>query len=398
MNRHRRIYLDYAAATPLAPEAIRAMRRSMKHVYGNPSALHAEGQRARNEVEAARVSVARCIKVRPELVTFTSGGTESNNLAMVGVVEAYAAAGRAYTDMEVLTTTLEHPSITTTLTLLQKRGVRVRYLPVRETGQIDLAVAAEYISPETVIVSTSYVNSEIGTIQPLHRLKQLITAAEKKFGRPILLHVDAAQAPYWLSCQPDALGADLLALDFGKCGGPKGVGVLVRTRRVSLAPVVGGGGQEAGLRPGTEAVIAIMGGAAAFIAAQSGYRARAERVSATRDAAITFLTAVDKHIVLNGAKGTDRVANNINISIPGIDTEFLAVVLDTHGIAVSTKSACAGAGGGESAVVKTISNDAARASSTLRLTLGPTSSIRDIKKVASVIETHLKKMAPWQQT
>lgn len=391
-----RTYLDYAAATPLAPEAYRSMKAVLKDVYGNPSAIHAEGQQARAYVESARADLARSIQVRPEFVTFTSGGTESNNLAIVGTIEALAATSRPYADMEVITTALEHPSVSETLHMLEKRGVAVRTVPVDEAGRVVMSELSKLLSERTVLVSLSYVNSEIGTIQPLHRIRQSIKEAEQKYASSILFHVDAAQAPFWLTCQFDTVSADLLALDFGKCGGPKGVGALVRSRRAALTPVTHGGGQEAGLRPGTESVASIVGGVAAFVAAQADYRNRAKHISAVRDEAIALLTALDNRIVLNGAGGDDRVANNINISILGTDTEFLAVVLDTLGVAVSTKSACAGAGGGESVVVQTITNDAERARSTLRLTLGPTSTISDIKRAAKVIVSHLKKIEPWQ--
>lgn len=393
----RRVYLDYAAATPLAPAARRAMRACMGTVYGNPSAIHHEGRLAKQVLEEARTNIARVLQVKPDFVTFTSGGTESNNLAITGVIEALVARGRSLTDMEIITTPLEHPSVGVTLRAIEKRGVKIIYAPVDVAGSIDVDGFKHCLTSQTVLVVVSHVNSEIGTIQPLHRLRKVMKEHEHATGTVTYLHVDAAQSPLWLSCQFGGTSADLLTLDFGKCGGPKGVGALIRSPRTELLPYTYGGGQERGLRPGTESVMQITGGVAAFIEAQLRYKDTAKRVQAVRDAGIALLTACHSSIVCNGATGDARVANNINISIPGTDTEFLTTVLDSRGIAVSTKSACAGAGGGESVVVKTISGDSARAQSTLRLTLGPGTTVRDIERVAKVISAHLTKMAPWQK-
>ncbi len=210
-----------------------------------------------------------------------------------------------------------------------------------------------------------------------------------------MFHLDAAQAPLWLSCKFDTLNADLLALDVGKCNGPKGMGVLVRSRRATLAPTLFGGGQESGLRPGTENVAGMVGASVALHEAQKDFKTRVEKVAKVRDAGIEHLLKEIPQAVLNGPTGDERLANNINISIPGLDTEFATVVLDKHGFAVSTKSACAGAGGGESTVVQSISRDPARSSSTLRLSLSPETTLQNVKDLTKVLKSHIEKMSKY---
>jgi len=395
MDDSTRIYLDYAAATPLSPAALAAMLPYLEGNFGNPSAIHQEGVAARRAVESARESIARTAQVRPEYVTFTGGGTEGNNLSIFGVIEALRAAGTAYAEMEVITTKIEHPSVGVAMLRLQQLGVQVQYVDVDETGKIVVAHLRELLSANTVLLSVAYANSEIGTIQPLHALKKALSETEKTHGTQIFFHVDAAQAPLWISCLSSTVGADLLVLDFAKCNGPKGTGAVLRSRRVPLAATVYGGGQENNLRPGTENVPGIVGAAVAFELAQQDWKERALQVAAVRDAGIEILQQTIPGMVVNGAFKTERLANNINISIARLDTEFAAVVLDSSGFAVSTKSACAGAGGGESAVVKETTGDARRAASTLRFSLSPETTQADLQQLATVLHDHVQQMSPF---
>lgn len=389
-DKNERVYLDFAAATPLLPEAKAAMEPYLGDVFGNASAIHKEGQMAKRALEEAREKVARSLQVRPEFVIFTGGGTEGNNLAIMGTIMRLRANGREFSDMEIITTAIEHPSITETMCALERRGVVIKQTPVDEAGKVKLAEFKKLLTEKTVLVSLAYANSEIGVVQPLHHIKKHMKEAAAAFKTEIRLHVDAAQAPLWLSCQFDTTSADLLVLDTAKCCGPKGAGVLVRARGVELAPYQFGGGQEAGLRPGTENVASAVGAAVAIEVAQGGWRARAERARTIRDAGIAAIMAAVPQAVLNGPEGEERLANNINISISGLDTEYAAVWLDARGFAVSTKSACAGAGGGESVVVRAISDDAARASSTLRFTIGPDTAIKDLQNLAVTLVEFIK--------
>jgi cysteine desulfurase len=390
-NQPERIYLDWAASTPLKPEVKAAMVPYFDQHYGNPSAIHKEGQVNRAAIETARQQVARAVEVRSEYVTFTAGGTEANNVAILGVIEAYIQAGRAYEDLEIISTRIEHPSVGRALEWLASKGVSIQWCEVDEVGAIKLDSFRALFSPKTVLVTTAYVNSEIGTIQPVRQIKRAMREFEKRSDTQLLLHLDAAQAPLWLSCQFDSLGADLLTLDTAKCGGPKGVGVLIRHRRVRLAPVMFGGGQEAGLRSGTENVAGVVGAGLAIELAQGEWEDNRNTISPLRDFLMTQLANIIEGCFINGPQGDERVANNVNVSIPSLDTEFAAVVLDEAGFAVSTKSACSGAGSGESVVVQEISQDSKRASSTLRMTLGPGVTESELSALVNTLQSHVAK-------
>lgn len=222
-------------------------------------------------------------------------------------------------------------------------------------------------------------------IQPVGKLARQVRLFNQNAGTTINLHVDAAQAPWWLPYQLTALGADFLTLEAGKCGGPKGVGVLIARDKVALAPIIYGGGQEARLRPGTEAVPLIVGAARALALADTGRAERVVRTSEVRNQGLEIIKKLIPQAVLNGPLAENRLPNNINLSLPGIDTEFAVVYLDTYGVMVSTKSACAGAGGGESVVVHEITKDPARARATLRLTLGPASTVAELEVFAKTL-------------
>ncbi|MFM2339716.1 MAG: hypothetical protein RLZZ360_352 [Candidatus Parcubacteria bacterium] len=387
---NNRIYLDYAAATPMTTAAAAAMTRFLSEDFGNPGGIHKEGVTAKRALEEFRTQVARTLEVQESGVVFTSGGTESNNLAIRGVVESLRAAGREYPSMTIVSTKLEHPATLRTLDGLAAEGVTVVYAPVREDGQLDMVTLRTLLDASVVLVTVAYVNSEVGVITDTRAVRRLLDEVEKKLGTKILLHVDGAQAPLWLPCQLVRIGADLLSLDGGKCGGGKGIGALVMKKGVTVLPLLRGGGQEMGLRPGTEPVHLVAAFATALLEAQESWQARSETVTLVRDYAIAEIAKRIPTAVLNGPLGSDRVANNIHISIPGIDAEFAVITLDTHGIAASTKSACSSKGGGASAVVLAMTGDEARALSTLRFTLGPDTTTDDIDQMLAVLTVHIQ--------
>jgi cysteine desulfurase len=387
----RRIYLDTAAATPLLPAVFSVMEPYLRECYGNPSSIHQEGIVAKQAITDSRLKIARTLGMRSDQVFFTGSGTESNNLAILGYVEALFQAGRAYETMEVITTAIEHPSVLELIPVLQSRGVRVVTVPVDESGSIRQSAFVAALTPQTVLVTFAYANSEIGVVQPVLRLVRAIRAYEKTAEITIQVHLDAAQAPLWLPCQIAKLGFDSLTLDAGKCGGPKGVGVIIVREPKRLRAIAYGGGQERGLRPGTEQVAGIVGAAEAITLAQAAYLERSEAVSVVRDAALARLPEFLPTAILNGPTGAARQANNINISLPGFDTEYAVVWLDKAGVAASTKSACAGAGSGRSHVVFACTGDAARAGATLRLSLSEATTLDDLlytfKTLAQYAET-----------
>ncbi len=389
--RSPRVYLDHASATPLRPEVLMAMMPYLTESHGNPSSIHTEGQQAKAALEDARTSVARLLSVQPECVTFTSGGTESNNLAILGLVRARYESGVPYEHIEIITTAIEHPATSKTFEYLATLGVVVKYASVDEGGQVVLSALNSLLTPATFLISVAYVNSEIGVIQDVGAISRILAKFSKAHDSTIFLHVDAAQAPLWLPCELSRLGCDLLSLDAGKFGGPKGVGALIHLKRVSVRNSSFGGGQERGLRPGTESVASIVGFAAAFQLAQSNWAANSEAVKSLQYYFYTQLKEKIPTAVLNGVLGDNRVSNNINISIPGIDSEFAVVSLDVAGIAISTKSACSSAGGGGSTVVQAITNDASRASTTLRFSLGLTTTRAEIEKAVDTLATFVIK-------
>lgn len=388
-DRTERIYLDHAAATPIRASVLEKMKPYWREVYGNPGAIHAEGRHAANAVAEARGSVARELAVRPDEVTFTSGGTEANNLALFGVVGAARAAGRAPGDIEIISTEIEHPSIIESLKVLEQEGVRIIYVPTDQYGLIDQKKLTELITEHTLLISFSYVNSEVGTIEDVKHITHAVRKYKKHHpAQELFVHLDAAQAPLWLPCRVDSLGVDSLSLDSGKFCGPKGAGVLVHKRSVPIARMVYGGGQESGLRSGTENVPLVVGFAAALAEAQDSYEKRAERVSLLRDRFIRSLEKEITDVSINGSTER-RVANNINISIRGVDGEYAVVALDEAGVAASTRSACGSLKGGGSSVVRQLSGEHDRAFQTIRFTLGEETTEAQLDSVVQALAAHV---------
>ncbi len=391
-----RIYLDYAATTPVLPEILEAMQPYFTEHFGNPSSIHGEGVYARRVVEDARKELAEVFRVRRSDVIFTSGGTESNHLALHGIIDHLHALGRAYSDMEIVSTRMEHPSVLETLRVIEAQGVLVKYMKPNEEGLISELALREVLSPRTVLVTFAYVNSEIGVVQDVKRLTRVIRKFGTEHDTHITVHLDASQAPLWLPCELDMLGVDLLTLDAGKCYGPKGIGVLAFRKQITLSPQQRGGGQEFSIRAGTENTPLIVGCVKAIVRAQSNWEGRSIKVAALRDMFLSTLQTRIPEIIVNGSLSA-RVANNVNISIPGFDTEFAVITLDTRGIATSTKSACGGSKGGGSKVVFEISHDQKRAEATLRFTLGEATTASELHHVIEVLGTHIDEMRAFKR-
>ncbi len=387
-SRKKRIYLDYAAATPVRKEVLRAMEPFHREAFGNASAVHREGQVAREAIETSRATVARMLRIRKNEVHFVSGGTEANNLAILGVLEGMFHAGRIPEECEVITTALEHPSILGALEKLKEKGVVVHTVPVDGEGLINHALFEKLLSEKTILVIFAYANSEIGVVQDVKRITRAVRKSRtaKKSIFP-LVHLDASQAPLYLSCEFDSLGVDLMTLDAGKCYGPKGIGIFVKKHGVPFRAPFQGGDQEGGVRPGTESTALIVGCALSLEIAERERENRVRQVESIREYAFEALLTIPG-VIVNGSRDS-RIANNINISIPGIDGEYATVVLDTKGIAVSTKSACSGATGSGSSVIYALGGDDARALSTLRITVGEETTKRNIDVLVRVLKEHV---------
>lgn len=369
MSRHRRTYLDFGASQPLLPRVLRAYTRVLA-LYGNPSAPHEEGRRSREALEDARVRIARTLAVKPEELVCTGSGTEANALAILGTKRGHC-----------VTTAIEHSSSKKSFRIKEEHGSRVTYVKPDALGLVSVESVLAALRPQTVLVSLHHTESESGVVQ---RVRD-IALAVKKVNPHTIVHVDASQSPLWFDAGPHALGADLVTYDAQKVGGPKGVGILYRDFSVPLTPIMGGGTQERSLRPGTENVPAIVAAAAAFEEAAKGRRVRAERVRRLRDELWRRVqAAVPEARVLGSLKR--RAPNNLFLAIPGVDGDYLAVLMDAEGVAVTPRSACLGSGGAVSETAFLLTNDESLAASTIRFTLGPTTRMQDIVHAARALE------------
>ncbi len=347
-----KIYLDNAATTPVNKEVKKVMDKYMTEEFGNPNSIHRLGVVAKIAVLNARKNVASAFNCHSDEIIFNSGGTEGNNAAIFGVFNHLRKNGNRYSDMRAVTTNIEHSSVLECFKELEKRGVKVDYAPVEKNGIVDPQKIKKLLKPETVLVSVMYVNNEIGTIQPIKEIAKVIRNFRKNLQprliggqattrnlQPALLHTDACQAPLFLNLNVQELGVDLITIDGQKIYGPKGVGALFIKRGIEIEPILYGGGQESGLRSGTENVPLIVGLGKAIETANKNRIKNGERLSKVRDYGIEKIEEKIPKAVLNGDR-IRRLPNNINISIPGIDPEFVVLQLDEKGIICSTKSAC----------------------------------------------------------
>lgn len=369
MKTKGRIFLDTAAGTPLDEAVVAAMRPLVGRDFGNPSSLHAEGERSRAALAAARQAAADFLSAWPSEIVFTAGGTEANNLAL-------AAGG----DGEVITSAIEHPSV-----LAPAAARRLIIAPVLPTGQLDLVKFAALLNPNTRLVSIMIANNEIGSLQPIAEIGRIIRRHRRRLGTPYpYFHTDACQAARFLPLNVRSLGVDLLTLNAGKIYGPKGVGLLFVRAGVNLPPLALGGGQEEGRRAGTENLPGIAGLAAALQLAARRRDREARRLSALRD---WFWLELQKRVPaanLNGSL-TNRLPNNLNISFPGVLAEQVVLELDAQGFAVSTGSACAIPKHDDSYVILALGYDRARALSAIRLSFGRETTRRDLTKLLKIL-------------
>lgn len=368
------IYLDYAATTPLAPEVLDAMLPVLRADgdWANPASTHGPGFRARKHVEDARAQVAALIGAQPGEIVFTSGATESNNLAVKGAVEF--AAGR---QPHIVTSRTEHKCVLDACRHLEARGVRVTYLKPGDDGAVSPKQVLEALTPETVLVSLMWVNNELGTIQDVAVLGPQLRA------RGVLFHVDAVQAAGKLPVDVEAAQIDLLSLSAHKIYGPKGLGALYvrRKPRARLAPQMHGGGHEQGMRSGTLATHQIVGMGAAFALAQRRLVEDAQRLSMLRDRLWTGLQALPR-IHRNGAP--ERAAPHVlNVSFEGVEGEALRACLPQ--LAVSSGSACSSATAEPSYVLRALGRSDELANASLRFSLGRGTSEQDIDTAAAAV-------------
>lgn len=372
------IYLDYAAATPLDPEVLVAMQPFWERDFYNPSAIYNQGLAAHKSLEAARNNVASQLGARASEVTFTAGGTEANNLAIHGVM-------RQYPDGNIITSSIEHESV-----LAPAGNYEHRLAPVDAQGMINLDKLAGLIDEKTVLVSIMYANNEIGTIQPLKQVAHLISQKrrDRTGGRPLYLHTDACQAAGYLDLQVSRLGVDLLSLNGGKIYGPKQSGALYVRGGLKLEPLISGGGQEKGLRSGTENVAACVGLAKALELAQDLRQTETKRLQLLQKQFFDGLKNRIPDAIINGSL-SNRLPNNVQLTIPGYDNERLLIQLDEHGVMAAAGSACSASNEESSHVLRALGLTDAEARASLRFTFGRQTTSQQITRTLSLLASFL---------
>ena len=367
-------YLDHAASTPMLPEAISAVAEAMSSV-GNASSLHATGRRARRVVEESREALAFSLGARPSEVIFTAGGTESDNLAVKGIYWARRALGRT----RILASSVEHHAVLDAVEwLVAHEGASVTWLPVDSLGRVSEPDFEDALGDDVALATVMWANNEVGTVQHVRRLAALARSAGVPF------HTDAVQAVGQLHVDYDASGVDALTLTGHKLGGPLGVGALLLGRDIACTPLLHGGGQERDVRSGTLDVPGVRGLAVATQIAVERQVETAARLAALRDDLVARVLAAVPTAVFNGDP-VDRLPGNAHFSFPGCEGDSLLLLLDARGVEVSTGSACSSGVARPSHVLVAMGQDEVTARSSLRISLGHTSTPADVDQLLAVL-------------
>ena len=380
------IYADNAATTKMSCTAVNAMLPYMEEIYGNPSSLYSFGQKAKEALESARSRIAKCLGCEAREITFTSGGSEADNQAILSA----AALGRKTGKMHMISTAFEHHAVLHTLEKLKKQGFDITLLDVHENGIVTPEQVAEAIRPDTCLVAVMYANNEIGTIQPIEAIGAVCRE------RGVIFHTDAVQAVGHVHIDVKEQNIDMLSLSAHKFHGPKGIGALYARKGVILSNLIEGGAQERGKRAGTENVPAIMGMAAALEEACANIDTNCAKLTVLRDRLIDGLNRIP-YSELNGDR-QHRLPGNVNFCFEGIEGESLLLLLDDKGICASSGSACTSGSLDPSHVLLAIGRPHEVAHGSLRLSLGEDIAEEDvdymIKAVTDVV-TYLRNMSPF---
>ena len=380
------VYLDHAATTPLDLQVFRTMRPFFSDGCANPSALYGAAVAAREAIERARAVVAEFLHTQPETIVFTRGGTESCNLALLGLARAYTRT-QTHSGRHIITSSIEHHAVLEPIRALEKDGWSVTYLPVDAHGLVSVSAVQKALRPDTAIVSIMYANNEIGSIQPVAEIGKVILQWRKTHKTQIpFFHTDACQAAGYLAMNVEQLHADLLSFNGSKIYGPQGAGALYVRRGAPVEPLVYGGGQEVGLRSGTEDVATVVGLGKAVEIVMKELESR-EDVRLLRDYLWREIHTRIPDAVLNGPalNSPHRLPNNLHVSFLGCDAEALILYLDAAGVSVSAGAACGAQRDESSHVLAACGIASERARSSIRFTLGRTTTRSEIRRVASVL-------------
>ncbi|MCR4750090.1 MAG: cysteine desulfurase [Lachnospiraceae bacterium] len=369
-------YFDNSATTRAYPQVAEIVSEIMLEDFGNPSSLHTKGMEAENRIRHARETIASTLKVDDRCILFTSGGTESDNMALIGCAEAYKRSGK-----HIITTRIEHPAILETCAYLEDRGYEISYLDVDNKGLIDLKQLEETLRKDTILVSIMHTNNEIGIVEPIAQAAQVI----KKVNPNTLLHVDAVQGYGKWNIYPKKLGIDLLSVSGHKIHGPKGVGFLYIASGVKILPIIHGGGQQKNLRSGTENVPGIAGLAKAAELIYKDLDISRANMYAMKERLIAGLLKMDD-VVVNGPVGEDSAPHIVSASVGGIRSEVLLHALEEKGICVSAGSACASNKPSISETLKAIGVEKKYLDSTIRFSLSEDNTMEQIEYALEVLE------------
>lgn len=373
-------YFDNSATTRCSDAAVALMQQVLLEDYGNPSSLHMKGVVAEKYIKTATEQIARILKVAEKEIVFTSGGTESNNLALIGVALANQRTGK-----HIITTSIEHASVYNPLIFLEEQGFEVTYLPVDAQGAISLEALAEAVRGDTILVSLMHVNNEIGTIEPIEEAAKLIHEKNPK----TLIHVDAIQSFGKLRIYPKRMGIDLLSVSGHKIHGPKGVGFLYVKDKTKIRPIIHGGGQQKNMRSGTENVAGIAGLGAAADELYQDFDEKIERLYELREYLVAGMQALEGTTV-NGADGRNAAPHIVSVSFAGIRAEVLLHALEERGIYVSTGSACSSNHPAISGTLKAIGVKPELLDSTVRFSL----SVESTRDEADYVLEQLAELLP----
>lgn len=383
----KQVYLDYASTTPLEQRVFSVMEKVYQTMYGNKGGMYPLGIQVKNMITKNRSEVARLLGVQSQQIIFTRGGTESNNMAIIGAVQAFKKQYPEITP-HIITSSIEHDSVLETIQFLSEtKQVEVTIVPCDAEGVVQVSKIKESINERTILVSIMYANNEIGTIQPIKEVVKLVRWYKKHQLHDSnaiypLVHTDAVQAINYLESNALKLGVDFMTISGSKIYGPKSSGVMYVKNKKTIEPIFFGGGQELGLRSGTEDVALIAGFTAALHIAEQIKNREVKRLKLLQDFLIAELLQ-DSRIQLNGSR-TNRLVNNVNISLNGFSSEWLVIQLAEHGFAVSAKSACSSDDDEESHVIQALRS--AQGVSTkntqegsLRISLGRNTTQRDVR-------------------
>jgi len=383
------IYLDNAASTAVHPEVVKEMLPYFDVQYGNPSSIHQFGRKAKNAIQKARKQVAALIDAEPDEILFTSGGTESNNTILYGITKLQ---GSHLDQNHIITSSIEHEAILQPCKEFENIGIKITYLPVDEHGIVNPDDITNSINPHTVLVSIMFANNEVGTIQPIKEISEIC----KKYQIPF--HTDAVQAVGKVPINVKELGVDALSISSHKINGPKGIGALFIKKGLIITPQILGGGQENGMRSGTENVASIVGFGKACEIAKERLNENISHFQTLHSSILSKIVKEISHVKLNGHPGK-RIFNNIHLTFLGVQGEDLIIKLDEHGIAASTGSACSVHTQKASHVLKAMGFNHEQITGSLRMSFGYMNTLNEVDQIVEVLKkvvSELRNISPYK--